>query len=343
MLKHLEALCNIYGVSGDEVSVCDYIIEQIENNDTIKQYSIDPLGNLIVEKIGLNRSPKKLMVGAHMDEVGLIITYINEDGTLKFAPVGGIEPSVVLGRTVVVGSKHIPGVIGSKPIHLLSGKEKDTIPDFSSMYLDIGAKSREDAIEYVSLGDYVYFNAGFVRLGNGKIRSKALDDRIGCAIMLELIEMELPYDVTFTFHVQEEIGLRGAKTAAYTVNPDIAIILEATTASDIADISDENAVCHLGGGAVVSFMDRSTIYDKDLYNLAYSISKEEGIPCQTKTKIAGGNDSGAVHISRGGVKTIAISAPCRYIHSPSSVVEEKDLDSCLSLTRLLMEKAVLIK
>ncbi len=341
MLKeHLEKLCLLCGASGNEKAVRDYIIE------IAKPYAesifIDPLGSVIIEKKGINAAPKKLMISAHMDEVGFIITYINDDGTLKIAPVGGIDASVVIGRSVVVGEKNIPGVIGAKPIHLLEGDLKTKVPVFSELYLDIGAKDKEEAEKLISLGEYACFLPLYTRLGENRIRSKAIDDRVGCAIMLELLREELLYDVTFAFLVQEEVGLRGAQAAAYTVNPDVAVVLEATTAADLSGAEDDAKVCSLSKGPVVSSMDRSTIYDRELYNAAFEAGRQLGIPVQTKTRIAGGNDSGAIHVSRGGVRTLAISVPCRYLHSPSCVADMTDIENCLQLTGAMIEKAVLI-
>ncbi|MGN0601264.1 MAG: M42 family peptidase, partial [Oscillospiraceae bacterium] len=160
----------------------------------------------------------------------------------------------------------------------------------------------------------------------------------GCAIMLEMINGELEYDTWFTFVVQEEIGLRGSTTAAYTVNPDFAVVLESTTAADIPSADGENKVCRLGKGPVVSFMDRHTVYDKELYRLAFGIAGDNNIPCQTKTLIAGGNDAGAIHVSRGGVRTAAISLPCRYLHSPSCVIDKDDLFNSYRLAKLLLDR-----
>ena len=182
MLNHLESLCRLCGASGQEHSVRDYLIEQIKPLGL--PYQVDPLGNLIVEKKGKQTPPKKWMIGAHMDEVGLIVTYINENGTMKLAPVGGIDPSVVIGRAVQVGEQRIPGVIGAKPIHLLSREDRKKAPSFSNLYLDIGAANREEAEQFVQPGTYAHFRSGYTLLGGGKlVRSKALDDRIGCAIL----------------------------------------------------------------------------------------------------------------------------------------------------------------
>ncbi len=338
MLKHLESLCRLCGASGQEAPVREYLIAQIKA--LALPYQIDPLGNLIVEKKGNQTPPKKWMIGAHMDEVGCIVTYLNSNGTMQIAPVGGIDPSVVIGRSVQVGDNLLPGVIGAKPIHLLSKEEQKKAPSFSQLYLDIGAKDQAEAETMVHPGTYVHFCSDYTLLGGGRlVRSKALDDRIGCAILLHLLEQEVPYDFTAAFHVQEEIGLRGATAAAYTIAPDFALILETTTAADFPSASADGKVCQLGNGPVVSFMDRSTLYDRELYQLANSLCQENGIPCQTKTRIAGGNDSGAVHISRGGVRTLAISAPCRNLHSPSCVANLSDIQQCLTLTQLLLQQA----
>lgn len=334
MFEHLKTLCELNGTSGREDKVREYIIEQIKDK---AGYSVDKLGNIIAFKKG-NAVPKnKIMLDAHMDEVGLIVTSVQSDGTLTFAEVGGIDPSVVIGRQVTINDLY--GVIGAKAVHNLSSEEREKTPEMDSLYIDIGAADREEAEKYVSLGDCAYFVSEYTEPGNNTIMAKAIDDRFGCALMIDMIQSELPYDMYFTFTVQEEIGLRGAKAAAYTVNPDIAIVIESTTAADIDSVPEAKQVCHLGRGAVVSFMDRSTMYDKQLYDIAFAQSAEKNIPCQTKTTIAGGNNSGAIHTSRGGIKTIAVSAPCRYLHSPSCVVNKNDLKACYDMVNAIIEKA----
>jgi len=331
----LEKLCQLNGTSGDEGKVRDFIISEIKD---YCEYTVDALGNVIAYKKGANRAKNKVMISAHMDEVGMIVTSIKSDGTLTVSEVGGVDPRVVIGRQVLVGDSDINGVIGAKAIHNLSADERKKAPKFSSLYVDIGATNKEEAAKVVSLGDRVHFSLEFVAFGDGFIKGKAIDDRFGCAVMIELIQSELPYDCTFTFVVQEEVGLRGARPAAYTVDPDFALVIEATTAADIPLASGEKRCCELGKGAVVSHMDRSTIYDKELYNISCVIAQEHGIGWQTKTMVAGGNDSGAIHISRGGVRTTAISAPCRYLHSPSCVVKLSDLEDCEKLAKLMIEK-----
>ncbi|MBP3309359.1 MAG: M42 family metallopeptidase [Ruminococcus sp.] len=335
MKELLRELCLIDGISGDESAVREYIIDKIRD---ICEYSIDPLGNLICFRKGRKTPDKKLMICAHMDEVGFIVTSIRSDGTLCFGTVGGVDASVIIGRQVCVGKNHISGVIGSTAVHNLSKDEREKAPKTDRLYIDIGAENKDNAEKYVSPGDCVYFDSEFTDLGECRVKSKAIDDRAGCAMMIQLMHEEPEYDTYFVFNVQEEIGLRGSAVSAYSVAPDFAVVLEATTAADIDGASGAKKVCELGSGPVVSFMDRSTVYDKELYRLAFDIAAEKNIPCQTKTMIAGGNDSGAIHISGKGVRTIAVSVPCRYLHSASCVIEMTDLENSYKLVKELIRR-----
>ncbi|MCR4616377.1 MAG: M42 family metallopeptidase [Clostridiales bacterium] len=320
MERLLKELCLLNGTSGRENEVRDYIIEKIKGHG---EFDVDPLGNLIVSKKGKNPSKNKVMLAAHMDEVGMMITYITDDGFLKFTTVGGIDSRVLLGRAVLING--INGIIGIKPIHLLDKSEEHDLPKNDSLYIDIGAKDKADAEKYVNIGDCAYFQSDFVPFGDGFIKSKAIDDRAGCAILIDMICREQDYDLTFAFTVQEEVGLRGAKSAAFEIAPDYAIVAESTTAADIEGVEGSKQVCKLGSGAVISFMDRTTIYDKELYDTAFELAKEKNIKMQPKTYVSGGNDAGSIHQSRSGVKTITVSLPCRYIHSPSCVIKLEDM------------------
>lgn len=330
MLDSFEKLCTLAGVSGDEYDVSDFIEEKLAGLDGV-EYKKDPLGNILVHKRGRARAKTRLLLGAHMDEVGLIITNIGDEGMLRFSHVGGIDPRVVLGRRVRVGKDGLMGVIGTKAVHLQDDEERKTAPDFDALLIDIGASSRDEALKYVKPGDTAVFDSGFVRFGDGFVKSKAIDDRVGCAILLDLISGKLEYDCDFAFTVQEEVGTRGARAAAFTLDPQAAIILEATTAADVAGVPKEKRVCYLGKGPVISFMDGRTLYDRGLYDTAFSAAGEAGIPCQPKLAVAGGNDAGAVHLSRGGVKPLSISLPCRYLHSPSCVIKYSDAEDTLKL------------
>lgn len=333
LCSYLSELCNLDGVSGNENAVRDYILDKIK--PFADDISIDGLGNIIVFKKGEQTPKNKIMLAAHMDEVGLIITDIDKEGMLRFSCVGGIDKRLLPGRSIRING--LAGVIGIKPIHLCDGKSRSSATDTDNLYIDIGAHNDEQAKQYVSLGDYASFDTQYELFGN-MIKAKAIDDRVGCAIMLDILSKPLQYDTWFAFTVQEEVGLRGAKAATYTIDPDIAIVLESTTAADVPDVDGAKRICKVGCGPVVSFMDRSTIYDRELYNIAFELAKQGGIACQTKTGIAGGNDSGAIHQSRGGVRTLAISLPCRYIHSPSCMASPVDVMQCGYLAQSCIDR-----
>ena len=252
----LKSLCCLNSTSGDENAVRDFIINEIKD---YCEYEIDNLGSVIAHKKGRKIPKKTVSINAHMDEVGFIITGITEDGYLRFSTVGGIDSRVCLDRLVTVGKNSIKGVIADKAFHLLNADEKSKCPDFDNLLIDIGASTKEEAERSVSVGDFAYFISDYVELGDGYIKAKALDDRIGCMLMLELIKSDLEYDTVFCFNVQEEVGLRGSRCTAHRVNADVAVVLEATTAADLCGVSGCDRVCVLGDGPVVSFMDRSTI------------------------------------------------------------------------------------
>lgn len=337
MLDMLKEICLINGTSGDESRVAEYIINHI-SADKVK---VDNLGNLLVFKRGRKTPKNKIMVAAHMDEVGLMVTDITDDGFLRFGAVGGIDPRVVLGRKVRFNNG-IVGVIGTKAVHQQSADERKKAPEIEDMFIDIGADCAQEAEAHVSRGSCACFESDFFSFGDGYVKGKAIDDRAGCLIMMDIINNTPEYDAWFAFTVQEEVGTRGAKAASFTIDPDIAIVLETTTACDIENSSGDRRVCELGKGCVVSYMDRATIYDKELYNLAFRLAEQNSISAQTKTLIAGGNDSGAIHVSRGGVRTAALSIPCRYLHSPSCVAKLSDIEAVAALADKLISAAAML-
>lgn len=334
MLETIKELSMLDGVSGRENAVREYIINAVSPYaDSIET---DPLGNLIVFKKGKNAPKNKVMLDAHMDEVGFMITHINSDGTLDFERVGGIDKRVMLGRPVTVGENKVNGVIGVKATHMVPAAEKLNMP--STMYIDIGAENAEDAEKVVSLGDYACFNSDFVEFGDGFIKGRALDDRAGCAILIDMIKSDLEYDMWFNFAAGEEVGFGIAQTAFYKVQPDYAIVVETTTAADLADVPENKKVCSLGKGGVISFMDRRTIYPKELFDKAFELAEKHSIKAQVKSLVAGGNNAGAIHKTAGGVKTLAVSIPCRYLHSPSCVLKKEDIFESAKLIKVLAEE-----
>lgn len=340
MIEILKELSVLPGISGRERAVRDYIINKVSglnSESSSTDVKVMPTGSVVVFKKGAKIPKTKMMIAAHMDEIGLIVTSITDDGMLKFDTVGGISPSVFPGCAVMCGEGLFPGVIGVPPIHLTAESDKGKAPKSSSLYIDIGAREKREAEKRVKPGDVCVFDSSFESFGDKLLKGKALDDRAGCAVLLDILSRDLPFDLWFAFTTMEEVGLRGAGCAANAVNPDVAIIVEATTAADLPGVAPENRVCRVGGGAVVGFMDRQTIYDRGLYESSLRIAGEKKIPVQIKSAIAGSNDAGAISRSGGGVRTLAVSLPCRYIHSPASVIAESDLESVRELVFELVQ------
>ena len=338
MKDTLETLCMLPGVSGHEDAVRDYIREQVTPYaDEIQE---DAMGNLLVHVRGKQPEEpgKKLLIAAHMDEVGVIITDITSEGYLKFDFVGGVDRRVVLGKKVMLGDNAINGVIGLKAIHLTEGEERNKVPPLKSLYIDIGVSSKEEAEKLVSLGDLGTFPTWSLEFGSGYLMAKAIDDRVGCTVMLELIRRGLPRDAWFAFTVQEEVGCRGSQTAAWRVQPDIALILEGTTAADLPSQSGGDKVCSPGKGPVIPFMDGGSIYDPGLFRQLTRLAEDRGIPWQTKTKISGGTDASSIQRSGAGVRVAAISAAVRNIHSPSCVCCLEDVQRICDLTYAFLEE-----
>ena len=336
MLDTLKTLCYLSGVSGLEDEVRDYILERcLPHADSI---TTDPMGNLIVFKKGAKSTAQKLMVCAHMDEVGLIVTGINDEGYLRFSNVGGIDRRVLIGKKVFVGPERMPGIIGIKPIHMVKGDESSSVPKLDDLYIDIGAADKESAEKHVALGDFCSFDDTVVEFGSDYLKAKAIDDRVGCAAMLKLIESQLPCDVWFVFTVQEELGARGASVGSFSVAPDIALILEGTTATDLPGIEEAKRMCTAGEGVVIPFMDGGAVYDRKLYSILSGLADEAGIKWQTKTRIGGGTDGYAIQRSRSGVHTAALSCAVRNIHSPVCVVKKSECEDLLALAKIFIEK-----
>lgn len=335
MLDTLKTLCYLSGVSGFEDEVRDYILERAM--PYADEINTDPIGNLMVFKKGKVSTPERVMLCAHMDEVGLIVTGFHDEGYLRFGCVGGIDRRVLIGKTVFVGSERAAGVIGIKPIHLTSDDEEKSVPKVEDLYIDIGCTSREEAEKLVSLGDFCSFDDTVVEFGSGWLKAKAIDDRVGCAAMLKLLERELPCDTWFVFTVQEEVGTRGAMIAASRVKADVALVLEGTTAANIPGVGDEKMICEAGKGLVISFMDRGAIYDRGMYRMLSSLAEANGIPWQTKRCITGGTDASAIQRSGAGVRTAVVACAVKNIHSPACVGMIKEFEDMPLLAMLFLE------
>lgn len=332
-LELIRELSLAFGPSGFESPVADIIEGKIKN--ICDGYTRDVMGNLIaVLRCGQGNERKKIMLSAHMDEVGVMVTAIEKDGLLRFDTVGGIDVSVLEGRHMTMGDERgtLPAIVASKAIHHVKRSDRDKANEISKLYIDIGATSADEAKELISVGSLGVFNSPFYLFGeNGEyMKSKALDDRVGCALLIEAMRTlyadrpQADIDLYFCFTVREEIGLSGAKTAAEKIRPDLAVVLETTAVADLPDVDASKRVADLGGGGTISLADRATIYDRNFISFALGVAKKNSIPVQTKRYVSGGNDAGSIHKSGSGVKTLALSLPTRYLHSPACVARVSD-------------------
>ena len=341
-LNLIRELSLAFGPSGCEDAVRDIIIEQIKGD--CDAYTVDKAGNLIgvIRGRGLDydrENPRRIMLSAHMDEVGFMIRDITEEGYLKFGLVGGMDPRVLCGRHVIVGDKQkLHGVIASKAIHLQSAEERTKATPVKSMYIDIGAKDREEAKKHVSVGDYATFDSDFVTFGKDgcMMKGKALDDRAGCALLIEIMRnlhrepCNLPFDVCFAFTCCEEVGISGANVAAFGIQPDTAIILEATAVNDLPG-AGRNAVSKQGEGGTLTLADRGTIYDMGFIDFARQTAEQNGLKCQIKQTVTGGTDAAHIQRAMTGVRVLGLSLPTRYIHSASNVARFEDFEQTRDL------------
>ena len=336
MKELLKRLSLAFGPSGCE----EYVREIIENE--IKNYLpngaemyTDNVGNLIVHIP--NEGATKLMVNAHMDEVGFMVTGIMDNGLLKFGAVGGID-TAVLGAKRVVSESGMKGVIVSKPIHLLTASERENSPKMKDLSIDIGASSKEEAEKITFVGDYFTFDSDYIEYGEGFVKCKALDDRLGCAIMCQVIKdiynenIKSEYDLYFAFTCREELGYSGAFGASMRIKPDYALVVESKAVGDLADASDVKSVSRLGDGVIISFADKGAIYDRDFIKHIMKLCNEKGIKNQTNKYISGGNDSANIQRNASGSKVSVLSCASRYIHSPSDVIHMDDFESAYKTT-----------
>ena len=332
----IEKLSLCFGPTSCEGEVEAAIREELVGTSAILE--TDRMGNLTAHLPGKEGCPRILLC-AHMDEVGLMITHVEEKGYLRFDTLGGIDAAVLCGRAVTLGdeTKRVHGVIAAKGIHQQSKKEREKLPEIDDLYIDIGTSSREETEALLSRGDFGTFNTPFCRFGKdgAYIKGKALDDRMGCAVLIEVLReldgKDLPLDLWFAFTVREEIGRSGALVTANRIAPDCAIILETTAIADVAGADPACRVASGGEGGVLSLLDRSTIYDRALVDFALETGKKHDVPVQVKRYVSGGTDAAHVQRSGIGVCCLALSAPTRYLHAPVSVASIKDYESMVAL------------
>jgi endoglucanase len=329
----LKRLTEASGVSGNEKDVRNLIVDEITNFvDSIK---IDRIGNIIAYKKGKANS-KTLMISAHMDEIGLLVKDIDSSGLLKFMTVGGIDKRILVSKVVSVGVNNVIGVIGAKPIHLQKKEEWTNALDIDSLYIDIGAKSQEDAEKVVNIGDYVSFYSHYEEFGDNLVKGKALDNRVGCSLLIELIKEIKDVNFYAVFTVMEEVGLVGAGPAAYTIDPDISIVIEGTVCYELSNLETHLMPTQIGKGPAISLIDRTTVYNPEFRKKIINIAESNNIPYQFRKTSMGGNDSGKIHTTKSGSLATTISVPCRYIHSPNSVMSLNDYNNTYKLLKAIL-------
>lgn len=330
----LKTLTQAFGPSGCETEVRKLLREKAEQ--LCDDVSVDRAGNLVCRRRGSDREKPSVAFAAHMDEVGFIIYGHTEDGLLRFRPVGGIDPRVVISKWVLVGPDRLPGVIGALAIHLQTKADRERVLDYDNLFIDIGAKDAKEAEKLCPLGSYAVFDTDYVEFGDGFVSAKALDDRVGCLSVLEMLKADYDGDLICVFVTQEEVGLRGSMTSAFSLQPDIAIIFEGTAANDLGDTEPRHQVCVPGQGVAVSFMDRSSIADRELFRRMLAVGEEQGIPHQVKRAVTGGNDAGSFQRAGKGARTCVLSVPCRYIHSPVNVAKLSDIKAQSDLAKAFL-------
>lgn len=329
----LEKLCNAAGPSGYEGEVRKIIIDEL--NSFTKDLYIDKMGNIIVHKRG--QGPK-VMITAHMDEIGLIITGYNKDGTLRFSTLGQIDREILPCKLVLIGEKKIPGVIGLKPIHLQSKKERNRNVSYEMICIDIGVESEEEAKKLIKLGDFVVFNTEFSKFGDNLIKAKAINNRIGCALLIDLLRREYKCDLYGVFNVQENIGQRGAYISSYNITPDVAIILDTINSMDLCGISHLSRNSELGKGPVIPFKGGTLLFDRDIVLSIRTEANNLNISYQKVSSTEEEGDARAIQVTKDGARVGTVLIPCRYMNSNVSICSLCDYDNTLKLLESYLNK-----
>lgn len=329
----LEKLSQAMAISGDEGEVRNIILEEIRPYAT--DIKVDALGNLLVLKKGTDKYRLKIMMAAHMDEIGFMIAADDGEGLFRFEINGGIDIRQLPGKSVIVGKDHIPGIIGARPIHLTTSNERKNKIPIDNLRIDVGPGSNK-----IKPGDRATFATRFQIAGTSMI-GKALDDRLGVAVLIELLKLApTNLDLQFAFTVQEETGLRGARVAAYYFNPDLAFVVDSTPANDLPVWDDEENVsynCRLGAGPAIYIADGATLSDPRLIRLLTETAEKEGIPHQYRQPGGGGTDAGSIHKQRSGIPSVSISIPGRYAHTAAGMARISDFKNTIKLLKATIQ------
>ncbi len=344
LVENLEKLSNAYGVAGREDEVRELLRQMLSPHvDEVKE---DKMGNLVGIIRGKSEHPK-IMVAAHMDEVGLLVKNITREGFLQFAKIGGIDDRILIAREVVVLTDRglVKGVIGSKPPHILKEEERKKVIEASDLFIDVGASSKEEVEQMgIKVGDFVAFDLKFWRLKEDVVVGKAFDDRAGCAALVEVAKAlweqkeKLRSTVYLVGTIQEEVGLRGAATATYSIYPDVGLAIDTAIAGDVPGVKEAEAPIKLGKGPALTVADAGLITSPKLLRVLIEAAEESKIPYQLESGTAGTTDAARMAITREGVLSSVIAIPTRYIHSPASILKLSDLENAVRLTLAAIEK-----
>ncbi|MEM2972123.1 MAG: M42 family metallopeptidase [Candidatus Bathyarchaeia archaeon] len=340
LVETLEKLSNACGVAGREDEVRNFMKKFLK--PYVDEVQEDKLGNLIGIKRG-SKNALKVMLAAHMDEIGLLVKTITKEGFLQFAKIGGIDDRILLAQKVIVYTEKgmVYGIVGSKPPHIQKEEERKRVLGCDELFIDVGAESQEQAREMgVKIGDPVGFDIKFVRIGEDIVIGKAFDDRVGCAVMIEAMKRLRKTDCTVyaVGTVQEEVGLRGATTAAFGIYPDIGIALDVTVAGDVPNVKEVEAPIKLRKGPSIEIADMGLITHPKVLRLLVEAAEENKIPYQLETGLPGSTDAARISLTREGVPSGVISVPTRYIHSPASLLSLKDAENAVKLTVAAIRK-----
>jgi len=335
-LDLLTKVCETTGVPGFENRIRSLIISEIKAY--VDDVSIDNLGNIIALKKGKS-ADKKVMVAAHMDEIGFIVTHIEDNGFLRFHTLGGFDPKTLTAQRVIVhGSKDLPGVMGAKPIHVMSPDERNKNPQTKDYFIDLGLPI-EEVEKYVAIGNPITWQRELIEIGDC-VNCKAIDNRVSVFILIETLKIlkDIPYDLYAVFTVQEEVGIRGANVSTHTINPDFGIALDTTIANDTPGAAAHEKITALGNGAAIKIMDASTICDYRMVKYLKKEAEKNNIPWQPEILTAGGTDTAGIQrMGKNGAISGAISVPTRYLHQVIETAHKRDIDHCIQLLKYALQ------
>ena len=333
----LAEICEAPGAPGFEQKIREIVLREIE--DLVDEYSMDNLGNIIALKKGNDN--KKVMVGAHMDEIGFIVTHIDDDGFVRFHTLGGFDPKTLTAQRVIIhGKKDLVGVMGSKPIHVMSAEERNKIPKTTDYFIDLGMK-KEEVEKFIQIGNPITRERQLIEMGDC-VNCKSIDNRVSVFILIETLKKlkgkSIPYDLYATFTVQEEVGIRGAQIASLAINPDFGFGLDTTIAYDVPGASAHEKITSLGEGAGIKIMDSQTICDYRMVEFMKKIANENSIKWQPEILPAGGTDTAMIQrMNSGGAISGAVSIPTRHIHQVIEMAHKEDIENSIGLLTKCIE------